>query len=120
MLAICTFPDGQRRTPVSFAAQRPVDVIRKPVAKAPFADVFGNPVSLVVQVHQFLPIRACADVPGLARIIQERRAAAPAERIGMRQGARAEQQAARIEILYGLRVSILDEDPLPGRYLRNE
>jgi len=73
----------QRRAPVPFAAERPVDVVLQPVAEAPRLDVFRVPVDLAVACDQLFLLLRRADVPAWLGVVEQRRAAAPAERVGV-------------------------------------
>ena len=76
-------PHRQRRAPVALARQRPVDVALEPVAEAPVLDVLGVPVDRLVGGQQPVLDLAGGDVPGRLGVVEQRRAAAPAVRIGV-------------------------------------
>src|SRR5215210_2148648 len=78
-----TFPDRQGRTPVTLTAQCPLDVSGKPIAKATFLRMLRHPVNRVIESYQLITVGACADIPGLAHVIQQWRVTAPAKRVGM-------------------------------------
>ena len=88
-------PDRQRRAPVALARERPVDVVLQPVAEAPVLDVLGVPVDGLVGGQQPVAQRGRADVPGRLGVVEQRRAAAPAVRVGVQQALGAQQPAAR-------------------------
>ena len=102
MLMPATFADPyrQRRAPVTVAPQGPIHVVFQPVAKAAFLNVLRYPVDLLVQFHHAFFDLAGADKPGGARHVQQRRVAAPAEGIGVRDRAAVEQQASLLEVFH--------------------
>jgi hypothetical protein len=50
--ATFAFPDRQRRAPVPFAGERPVDIMRQPVPETPFFDMLGIPVDRIIALDQ--------------------------------------------------------------------
>ena len=106
-------PERQRRAPVTLARQRPVDVVLQPLAEAAIPDMVGHPVDLLIVRQQALLERRRLDVPGRARIVEQRRVAAPAERIGVLVDPLLEHQPALGELLLDQRVGVLDEDAAP-------
>ena len=86
-------PDRQRRAPVALARQRPVDVVLEPLAEAAVLDVLGVPVDRLVGGEQLVLHRGGAHVPVRLGVVDERRVAAPAVRIGVLVLAGAEQAA---------------------------
>src|SRR5215207_8443601 len=120
MLAGAAFPDGKRRSPVTLATQCPIDVIGKPVAKATLPHMLGYPVDGIIQIHQLIAERARTDVPGLTRVIQQRRMAPPAEGIRVCVRFRSEQQATGLQVLNNERISILDKNPAPRLNFRDK
>ncbi len=109
-------PDGQRRAPVALARERPVDVVAEPVAEAPVLDVRRVPVDGLVRVEQLLAELRRRDVPRRFRVVEQRRAAAPAVRVGVLVVLDAQQQAACVEVLDQLarQRRVLDEAPGVG------
>src|SRR5438046_3185602 len=101
-------PDGQGRAPVTLAAQRPVDVVFEPVAEAAIADILGYPMDLLIVRQQLVFARRGADVPGEFGIIEQRRVAAPAERIAMANRTRAEEQPAFAQVAHNERVGFFE------------
>src|SRR5271157_2654401 len=63
MFAASALPDRERRAPIPFTTQRPINVIRKPISKASFANMFRNPIDCIVQFNQPVAELAGADVP---------------------------------------------------------
>ena len=106
-----TSPDRQRRAPIAFPRERPVDVVLEPVAETPVTDVLGMPIDGVVHGEETLLHRGGADVPRGPRVIEERGLTAPAERVRVRDRPGAEQPAATREILDDRGVRVLDEQP---------
>ena len=97
-LGVAAAPDRQRRAPVAVAGQRPVDVVLEPLAETAVLDVLGVPADcLVVGEHLLLHLGG-ADVPAGSRVVEERRAAAPAVWVGMLVDLLAEEQAAALEV----------------------
>ena len=113
-------PDGQGRAPVAVAAERPVDVAGQPLAEAPVLDVLRVPDHVVVGGDELVLDRRGADVPGGLGVVEQRRVAAPAERVAVLVGLDAEQQAALLELVRDGRVGVLDEDAGPRRDLGDE
>src|SRR6185503_4240925 len=74
-------PERQRGSPEALARQRPVDVVFEPVAEAALADMLGHPLDAVVELDHALPELRRADVPSILRVIDQRIAGTPAERI---------------------------------------
>ncbi len=104
-------PDRQRRAPVALAGEGPVHVVLEPVPVAPVLDVVGVPGDLLVHREEPLLDRGGAHVPGRARVIEEWRAASPAERIGVLDPARSHEEPTRAQVLLDRRVRVLDEQP---------
>ena len=78
-------PHRQRRAPVAVARDRPVHVVRQPLAEPPGA---RSPAgfqftSRVARQHRLAHVGG-ADEPACARVVQQRRVAAPAVRIACR------------------------------------
>ena len=113
-------PDGQGRAPVAVAAERPVDVAGEPLAEAPVLDVLRVPGDVVVGGDELVLDRRGADVPGGLAVVEQRRVAAPAERIAVLVGLDAQQQAAVLELVRDGRVRVLDPDAGPRRDLGDE
>ena len=107
-------PDGQRRAPVALARERPVDVVLQPVAEAAVLDVLGMPGDLLVGGQQLVADPRRRDVPGGLGVVQQRRRAAPAVRIGVLVVLGAQQPAALAQVLDEIGVGVLDEAPLVG------
>ena len=101
-------PDRQRRAPVALARDRPVDVVLQPLAEAPVLDVLGVPVDRLVGRQQPVAQRRRADVPGRLGVVDQRRPAAPAVRVGVQVGLGAQQAPARAQVLDQVGVGVLD------------
>ena len=86
-------PDRQRRAPVALARQRPVDVVLQPLAEAPVLDVLGMPVDRLVGGEQAVAQPARGDVPRRLGVVEQRRPAAPAVRVGVLVDLLAEEPA---------------------------
>ena len=98
-VAVLAAPDRQRRAPVALARDRPVDVVLQPLAEAPVLDVRRVPVDRLVGRQQPVAHRRRADVPGGLGVVEQRRAAAPAVRVGVQQALGPQQPAARAQVL---------------------
>ena len=120
VLAIFTFPNGKRRTPIALTRERPVNVVFQPVAEAAVFDVIGRPVDGLIEFHHPILELAGADVPRVARVIQQGCLASPAEGIGVRNLFGPEQQPAGIQITDDERVGVLDELSAPRRDFGDE
>ena len=108
MQPVVAAPHRQRRAPVALARQRPVDVALQPVAEAAVLDVVGVPVDGLVGGQQLVLDLAGGDVPGGLGVVEQRRAAAPAVRIGVLVGLGAQQPVASAQILDQVGVGVLD------------
>ena len=109
VVAVAVRPERQRRAPEALARQRPIDVVLEPIAEAAFANVLGHPLDAAIELDHALPILRRADVPGVLRVVDQRIAGAPAERIVVQILLRAEQQAALAQDLDDRRVGVLEE-----------
>ena len=94
-VAVLAAPHRQRRAPVALARQGPVDVVLEPVAEAAVLDVLGIPVDRLVGGQQAVLDLAGGDVPGGLGVVEQRRAAAPAVRVGVLERLGPEEAAAR-------------------------
>src|SRR3989344_7727776 len=81
--SVLTSPYRKRRRPVPLARDCPVLHIRKPLPHSAVADVLRLPVYFLVFRKKFPCKIRHADVPRVARVIDERGLASPAERIRM-------------------------------------
>ena len=107
-VAVLAAPDRQRRAPVALARDRPVDVVLQPAPEAPVLDVLRVPVDGLVGGQQAVAQLRGADVPGRLGVVEERRAAAPAVRVGVQVGLRAQQPPALAQVLDDVGVGLLD------------
>ena len=107
-VAFLAAPHGQRRAPVALARDRPVDVVLEPVAEAAVFDVLRGPVDRLVRGEQPILYLAGGDVPRGLGVVEQRRVAAPAVRIGVLERLGSEDAAARAEVLDQVRVGVLD------------
>ena len=112
-MAALTGPDRQRRAPVALAGKAPVDDVIQEVAHAAFLDVVRHPVDGAVVAHQLVVHGGHLDEPALAGVVDERRIAAPAERIIVLKLRRFNQQAAFLQVGQHELVRILDEHARP-------
>ena len=118
LAAVRADPDRQRRAPVAVAREAPVLHVLEPVAEAALADGLRDPVDGVVVRDELVLDRRHLDEPRRERVVEERRVAAPAVRIAMRELRRLEELALLLEILEDQRVGLLDKDARPVRVLR--
>ena len=119
LMPAVAFPDIERRAPIAVAADAPVLHMLDPVAKAPLSDGLWNPVDRRIVCNKRIAHRRHADEPRGARVVDQRRIAAPAMRIAVCKLGGFEELAALFEILENQRVGILYEDPRPIRLLRH-
>ena len=102
-------PEGQRSTPVALAADGPIDVVGEPVAVAPASNVLGVPMDeALVAVEQRIAQAAGGDVPGGLGVVEQRRVAAPTERVGVADRLVAEQPPSLGEVVDHLGIRVLD------------
>ena len=106
LLAVLRAPDRQRRAPVALARQRPVHVVLEPVAEPPVLDVVRVPGDLLVGGEQLLLALGGAHVPARLGVVDERRVAAPAVRVGVLVLAGLEQAAGLAQRLDDRRVGL--------------
>ena len=102
-------PERQRRAPVAFAADAPIDVVLEPLAKASLFDVVGNPVDFLVLRDQIGAIVARADEPRFASEVEDRVARAVVERVRVVIRRAVVQQAALAQFSSQLLVGIFEE-----------
>ena len=104
-----TGPNRQRRTPVPFAGQSPVDDVFHKVAHTAVADVFRQPVDGLGIFHKLIAHRAHLDEPSAARIVQKRGIATPAEGIAVLKFRRVVQLALRLQRLDDFGIGVFDK-----------
>ena len=107
LMTALALPHIERRAPVTVSRNTPVLNILKPVAKTTFSDRFRNPVYSIVIPYQVILHSRHLDKPRLARIVNQRRIAAPAVRIIMLKLRRVKQQSLALQILQNHRVRLL-------------
>ena len=107
-VAVLAAPHRQRRAPVALARDRPVDVVLEPAPEAPVLDVLGVPVDGLVGGQQAVAHLRRADEPRRLGVVEQRRAAAPAVRVGVQVGLGAQQPPARAQVLDDVGVGLLD------------
>ena len=106
-------PHRQRRAPVPFTAQTPVNHILQEVAHPAFLDVIRHPVHGTVVAHQVIPHSGHLDVPGRTGIVQQGGIAAPAEGIIMGEGNGSKEQLPFFQVVQHHRVGLLHEHARP-------
>ena len=104
LAAVRALPDIERRAPVAVSRDRPVLNVLNPVAEAPLADGLRHPVDFLIVPHEVVAHRGHPDEPGLARIVDERCAAAPAVRIVVLDLRGCKEQSSLLEILQHFRI----------------
>ena len=111
-VAVRAPPDRQRRAPVALARDRPVDVVLQPAPHAAVLDVLGVPVDRLVGGEQAVAQLRRADEPRRLGVVEERRPATPAVRVGVQVRLGAQQPPARAQVLDDVGVGLLH--PAPG------
>ena len=111
------FPNRKRRSPVSVAGDRPILDVLQPVSETLLADSGGAPVYRRVIAQQVIPYRGHLDIPGLPRVINQGRVAAPAVRITVGEFRCGEQKLSVFQILKDKRIRLLHESAYPWRGL---
>src|SRR3989344_4358329 len=89
-----TLPYWQRRAPKSRAAYRPIFEIAQPFAEASFANVSRFPGYFLVLANEVVLYARHRDVPRIARVVEKRCFAAPAEWVRMRDSFFFEKESA--------------------------
>ena len=107
--AVRALPDVERGTPVTVTGQAPVLDVLEPVAEPAFADGLRDPVDGVVVSDEVVTDVGHLDEPGLSGVVDERRVAAPAERVVMLELRRVVEFAFLVEVHEDFRVGVLDE-----------
>jgi hypothetical protein len=107
-MTVAAAPHRERRAPVALARDRPVHVVLQPAAEAPVLDVLRVPRDGLVRRQQALAQLGGADEPGRLGVVEQRRAAAPAVRVGVQQRLRAQQPAVLPQPGDDVRVGVLD------------
>ena len=121
VVARFALPERQRRAPVAFAAEGPIDVVLQPVAEAPVLQVLRIPVDLLVALDQRLLLLRRADVPARLGVVEQRRVAAPAERVGVLEvRLRSKDQISSLQVTHDVFVRIFRELPRAGQTLGHD
>ena len=115
LMTTFALPYRQRRAPVTVAREAPVLYVLEPVAEAALADGLRDPVDRLVVGDKLILDSRHLDEPGRERIVEQRRVAAPAVRIAVREFRCLEEQALLLEISEDQWVCFLDEDARPVR-----
>ena len=116
-MIVLAAPDRQGSTPVPRSRQRPVDVVAQPVTVATPLDRRRVPVRGLVLSQQFILDRGGPDVPRRQRVVDQRRVAAPAVRVGVLVGHPLEQQPARGKVRHQGLVGVFEELPAHERHV---
>ena len=113
--AVAAAPERQRGAPVAVARDRPVDVALEPLAEAARPDLRRGASRLRVELQHRSFTPWCGRTRRCLRVVEERRAAAPAVGVGVAVQLGAEQQAAGVEVGDQVGVGLLHqavgEDP---------
>ena len=107
LLALLAHPERQRRAPVARARDRPVDVVLEPVAHATGLDMRRNPVGVQVVEEQLGLVLRRLHVPGIERVIDQRRAASPALGVRVQDRLRLVEQLPFLQVVLDQRVRVL-------------
>ena len=108
-------PDGDGRAPVALARDGPVDVVAQPLPEAALLDVLRHPLDAAVAREHLVLHGGRADVPGGLGVVEQGRATAPAEGVGVPVGRGVvEEQAALVEVADQLLVGVLHERAAAG------
>ena len=107
LMAALALPDIQRSTPVTVTADTPILYVLQPVTETALADALRNPVDCVVVADQVVLHSSHLDEPGLTRIVDQRRVAAPAVRVAVLELRSIEQQTSLVQILQNFRICLL-------------
>jgi len=118
-VAALAHPYRQRRAPVPLAREAPIDHVFEEVAHASFLDVVRHPVDRAVRGEQPVADGRHADEPRRARVVDQRRVAAPAERVVVLEALGLDEQPVLFEHFDDQRVGVLDEFSRPRRLLRH-
>ena len=86
VVGVVALPDRDGRAPEPVPADRPVPRAGQPLAELAALDVLGHPGDLLVQLDHPVPERAHRDEPARHRLVDQRVAAPPAVRVGVRVG----------------------------------
>jgi hypothetical protein len=113
-IAVVAAPDRDGRAPEARARDGPVARLLQPVVEAGLADEVRDPMHIGVGGHHALAQGLDLDVPGGRRLVDERRAAPPAVRVGVLEGDVLEDAAPGLEVLDDVLVGILDVAPGVG------
>ena len=87
-------PQWQRRSPITIARYRPIDVVLEPITEATSLDGLRMPIGLSILSEQLIFYSRGADIPRRLRVIHQRGVAAPAVRVGVLELELAEENAA--------------------------
>ena len=115
LMAAFALPYRQRRAPVAVAREAPVLYVFEPVAEAALADGLRDPVDRLVVGDKLVLDGRHLDEPGRERVVEQRRIAAPAMRIAVRELRCLEEQALLLEVCEDQRIGFLDEEARPIR-----
>ena len=83
VLRIVGDPHRNRGTPETVAGDRPIACVRQPLAELAVLHVVRNPVDLLVEFEQAVLDLGDGHEPGAHRLVDQRRGATPAVRVGV-------------------------------------
>ncbi|GIX61021.1 uncharacterized protein BcabD6B2_04560 [Babesia caballi] len=104
-------PQGDGRAPEAVAAHAPVAGVGDPVAEPLLLHEAGHPLGLLDAAQDFRAVVLHLDEPAAHRAVDEGRVAAPAEGIGVNNGAGVDHARALLQHALDLGVRVLDEHP---------
>ena len=119
MSAAVALPYIERRSPITVTRNAPILNVLQPVSETSLSDGRRNPVDRLIIAHKLISDRRHFDKPGFARIIDQRRITAPAERIIMLKFRRVKQLTFLVEILQDFRVCFFHKQSRIWRLLRH-
>ncbi len=120
ILRVVRLPHRDRRAPEPVPGDRPVPRVRQPLAERAVLDVRRRPGDLLVQLDHPVPELRHRHEPRGHSLVDERRVAAPAVRVGVRVAVVPEHHAALLEAGDHRLVRVEDLDALEVRDQRGE
>ena len=96
VLRVIAHPHRDRRTPEAVAGDRPVARVGEPLTELTILDILRNPVDLLVELQQARLDLRHRHEPGAHRLVDQRRGATPAMRVGVHIALLLEQDRAML------------------------
>ena len=110
-VVVLAAPDRKRGAPIARPGQGPVDVVAQPVAVPTPLDRLGVPVGRLVLGQKCVLGRRRPDVPRGQRVVDQRRVAPPAVRVGVLVRDPLEQQPPFLHVGHEGLIRVLEELP---------